>query len=54
MKDNSIPIDHLKKADLTNQNVADLVLVLQYAVNHLLLPPDATKALERLQRLINK
>jgi hypothetical protein len=48
---NQIDIRHLQKADLTNQNVADLITVLEGLIAiGFVLPPAAAEALERLQK----
>jgi hypothetical protein len=51
-QDNAIDIEGLKTADLTVGNVRDIVAVLEAATVHLILPPEAEAALERLHKLM--
>jgi hypothetical protein len=48
MKDNSLDTDHLKAADLTISDFRDIVLILECATGHLLLPDKAVAAMHRL------
>jgi hypothetical protein len=54
MRDNQINTDHLKTADLSVQDLKDIVTVLEHATAHLILPPEVTTALARLQKLIER
>jgi hypothetical protein len=53
-KQMNIPTDHLKSADLRVQDVRDIVLMLEAATSHLILPPEVTTALARLRKLIDR
>jgi hypothetical protein len=53
-KDNSIDITDLQNADLKVGDLRAIVTVLECATSHLLLPDEATKALERLRKLIDR
>jgi hypothetical protein len=53
-RDNQIPTDHLKTVDLKVQDLKDVVTLLEAATSHLIMPDEATKALERLQRLVER
>jgi hypothetical protein len=53
-RDNQIPTDHLKTVDLKVQDLKDIVTLLEAATSHLIMPDEATKALERLQRLVER
>jgi hypothetical protein len=54
MKDNSIDIEHLKRADLTVGDVKAIITVLEAVTTGLILPDEANAALERLKRSIGK
>jgi hypothetical protein len=45
---------HLKPAALSVAELKDLLLVLETAVSHLVLPEEADAALERLRRSIER
>lgn len=51
-KDNEIDISDLKNAEITVGNLKDIVLILECSVNHLILPAEATAALDRLRARI--
>jgi hypothetical protein len=53
-KDNSIDITDLQNADLKVGDLKAIVTILECATAHLLLPDEATKALERLQKLYRR
>jgi hypothetical protein len=52
MKDNTIDIRHLQKADISNGDLQDIITVLECATSHLLLPDEAVLALERLRKAV--
>jgi hypothetical protein len=53
-KNNSIDITDLQNADLKVGDLKAIVTILECATSHLLLPDEATKALERLQKLYRR
>jgi hypothetical protein len=50
-KDNEFDISDLKNVTLTFGDLRAIVTLLEWATAHLLLPDEATKARERLQKL---
>jgi hypothetical protein len=50
-RENEIDIRDLQNVPLTLGNLKDIVTLLECSVNHLLLPPEATAALDRLVAL---
>jgi hypothetical protein len=53
-KDNEIDISNLQKADLTIGDLRAIVTLLECATTHLILPDEATKALDRLRVLTSE
>jgi hypothetical protein len=53
-RDNSIDITDLQNVTLSVGDLKALVVVLEHATAHLLLPDEATTALERLHKLIDR
>jgi hypothetical protein len=50
--DNQIDIRDLQNVTLSVGDLRALITVLEYATSHLILPDEATKALERLRKLM--
>jgi hypothetical protein len=48
--DNSIDIDHLRRIDLSVQDIRDIITVLETATAHLLVPDEVVAALDRLRK----
>jgi hypothetical protein len=53
MRDNAIDIAHLQKADITNGDLQDIVVVLDTLSSMFVLPRQATDALDRLRKLVD-
>jgi hypothetical protein len=53
-KDNQIDISELQNITLSVADLRALIIVLECATSHLILPDEATKAFERLRGLVNK
>jgi hypothetical protein len=53
-RNNQINTDHLKTADLSVQDLRDIITLLEAATAHLIVPLEVTAALTRLQRLVER
>jgi hypothetical protein len=53
-RDNQIDIRELQNVSVTAGDIRALLVVLECATTHLLLPDEATVALDRLRKLIDR
>jgi hypothetical protein len=53
-RDNSIDISDLQNVSLSVSDLRAIVTLLEAATSHLVLPSEATEALARLQKLIDR
>jgi hypothetical protein len=53
-QDNQIDITDLKTVSLTIADIRALIIILECATSHLLLPDEATAALDRLRAAIDR